>query len=102
MEKEFTKEDYLEYADILKVLAHPVRLCIINGLTSKGHCNVSNMCECLNTSQPIVSQHLAKLKAAGIIKGERAGTEIIYHIENQFASDIVKSIEKLKKKENKK
>ena len=31
---------YNEVAELLKVIAHPVRLCIINGLINKGKCNI--------------------------------------------------------------
>lgn len=72
--------DFNEKAEILKVLAHPVRLCIVRGLVDKGQCNVSHMHNCLNMPQSTISQHLQKLKAAGIIKGERNGLEINYSI----------------------
>jgi len=55
-------EKYEKKAEMLKALAHPIRLCIAKGLID-GKCNVNNMQECLNISQSNVSQHLAKLKA---------------------------------------
>ena len=63
-----------EKAELLKVLAHPVRLCIVKGLLENGGCcNVTYMQNCLNAPQSTVSQHLQKLKAAGIIEGKRDG-----------------------------
>ena len=53
-------DNYTEAAEILKVLAHPVRLCMVNGLLEKGECNVSFMQSCLKTPQSTVSQHLQK------------------------------------------
>ena len=73
-------EDYQEMAELLKVLAHPVRLCIVHGLWHHGACNVSHMQECLDTPQSTISQHLQKLRAAGIIAGERRGTEVVYRV----------------------
>lgn len=81
---------YLEAAEILKVLAHPVRLCIVKGLLEKGECNVTEMQNCLGKPQSTVSQHLQKLKAAGIIEGERKGLEMIYHLRNQKMTDLLK------------
>ena len=75
-------EEYRKLADRLKVLAHPVRLCIVSGLLQNGSCNVSHMQDCLGAPQSTISQHLQKLRAAGIIAGERQGTEVVYRIAN--------------------
>lgn len=79
-------------SDLLKALAHPVRLCIVKGLVSNGPCNVSNMHSCLNLPQSTVSQHVSKLKSAGIIKGERKGTEIIYEISDPQIKALIDCI----------
>lgn len=81
---------YTEAAEMLKVLAHPVRLCIVNGLLEKGECNVSYMQSCLKTPQSTVSQHLQKLKAAGIIEGRREGLEIYYRISNEMVAELIR------------
>lgn len=83
-----------ERAEILKVLAHPVRLCIAKGLIDKGSCNVSHMQSCLELPQSTVSQHIQKLKAAGIIVGERKGLEITYSVVNEEYIEIIKGITK--------
>jgi len=82
-------KSYEKKADKLKVLAHPHRLCIIKGLIEK-KCNVSKIQECMELPQSTVSQHLAKLKAAGIIDGERNGLEICYSVVDQEIAEIVK------------
>jgi ArsR family transcriptional regulator len=74
---------YEESAELLKAIAHPVRLCIIRGLLEKGVCNVTTMQGCLGIPQPTVSRHLQVLKGLGIIEGERNGLEIKYRITNQ-------------------
>ncbi|MBV4421670.1 metalloregulator ArsR/SmtB family transcription factor [Clostridium tyrobutyricum] len=78
MNKNF--KGYTEKAEILKVLAHPVRLCIVRGLLEKGQCNVSYMQDCLEIPQSTLSQHIQKLRTAGIIKGTRNGLEINYKV----------------------
>jgi ArsR family transcriptional regulator len=88
MENNFIK--YNDVAEMLKTIAHPVRLCIIMGLLEKGECNVSHMQNCLATPQSTVSQHLQKLKAAGIIEGRRNGLEIYYHIRNDKIAALMK------------
>lgn len=80
--KDFTNDADLfdSYANLLKALAHPVRLCIVKGLLSNKGCNVTSIYSCLNMPQSTISQHLAKLKSAGIIAGERHGLEITYRV----------------------
>jgi ArsR family transcriptional regulator len=85
-------QGYQAEAELLKVLAHPVRLCIIAGLLHGGSCNVSHMQECLRVPQSTLSQHLQKLRMAGIVAGERNGTEICYHVCSRPAARIVETI----------
>lgn len=88
-------KSYEKKADKLKVLAHPHRLCIVKGLIDK-KCNVSKIQECLELPQSTVSQHLAKLKAAGIIVGERKGLEICYSVVDPEIIEIMNVIFKEK------
>lgn len=74
--------DYERKAQILKILGHPIRLCIVNGLITK-ECNVTGIQDCLNLPQSTVSQHIGILKAHGIIKGRRNGLEIAYSVVDQ-------------------
>jgi len=78
-----------EKAELLKVLAHPVRLCIVKGLLENGGCNVTYMQNCLNAPQSTVSQHLQKLKAAGIIEGKRDGLMVNYKICNEKIKELL-------------
>lgn len=74
-------------AEILKVLSHPQRLCIIRGLNTY-KCNVGKIQETLGLSQSGLSQHLSKMKAAGIIKGTRNGKEICYQVIDDMSLEI--------------
>ncbi|MGO1368973.1 MAG: ArsR/SmtB family transcription factor [Senegalia sp. (in: firmicutes)] len=79
-------------SEILKALAHPIRLCIVQGLMEEEGRNVTTIKNCLNTPQSTISQHLTKLKAAGIIEGKRNGTEINYYVKNEDAKNVINSI----------
>jgi len=79
---------FIQKSELLKALAHPIRLCIVKGLMEK-ESNVTNIQECLDLPQSTVSQHLFKLKAAGIIKGERNGLEITYQVINEGVRKII-------------
>lgn len=78
-----------ETAELLKVIAHPVRLCIVRGLWRNGCCNVTHMQNCLDVPQSTVSQHLGKLRQAGIIEGERNGLEITYKLTDERVKAIL-------------
>jgi len=76
-------------AELLKAIAHPVRLFIVGNLVETGGCNVTNMQVCLSMPQSTISQHLSKLKALGIIEGTRKGTEIVYKVVHPDIINIV-------------
>ena len=90
MDTDYVK--YNEIAEVLKVLAHPIRLCIVRNLLDQGQCNVGHMYTCLELPQSTVSQHLQKLRAVGIIEGKRNGLEINYKIKDQRIGKLISSI----------
>lgn len=79
-------------ARLLKALSHPVRLCIARGLLENGACNVTKMHCGLNMPQSTISQHLLKLKEAGIIHGERKGVEIFYSISSDEMRELIRAL----------
>ncbi len=76
-------------AELFKAISHPIRLCIVTGLISDQGCTVSKIHGCLELPQSTVSQHLARLKSAGIVEGVRNGLEITYYVTNE---DVIKVI----------
>ncbi len=85
-------ELFYEKSELLKVMAHPVRLCIIRGLMAQDGCNVSHIQSCLDMPQSTISQHLAKLRSVGIIEGKRHGLEVHYSVVNEDARKIIQSL----------
>ncbi len=81
-----------EAAEMLKAIAHPIRLCIVTGLAENGECNVSSMQHCLKSPQSTISQHLQKLRAAGVISARRQGLEVYYRIVDKRIIKILKSL----------
>ncbi len=86
------EDEVCDAASLLKVLGHPIRLCIVRNLWRRGSCNVSHMQECLGSPQSTVSQQLAKLSAAGIIKGTRNGLEIKYEMVSEEVARILSAL----------
>ncbi len=83
---------FTEKADILRAVSNPQRLCIVKKLMENDKLCVNDMKECLGEAQPNVSQHISKLKAAGIIKGQREGKNIYYSICENEAVDTLKEV----------
>src|SRR5437899_1869028 len=66
-------------AEVLKTLAHPRRLQIIHRLAA-GPVEVARLAADLGMSQPNASQHLAVMRAAGVVEAERSGREVRYRL----------------------
>jgi ArsR family transcriptional regulator len=66
-------------AQVLKTLASPRRLEILHALAD-GPIEVGRLAEAIGASQPNVSQHLAVLRAAGVVDAERDGREVRYRL----------------------
>lgn len=82
------------HADLLKALAHPRRLEIINLLRDQELC-VSDIYEMLDLPQANISQHLMLLRDAGIVVTKREGKQIIYKLTNPKiikASDLLREV----------
>ncbi len=89
---ELNYKELEEVSEVLKAMAHPVRLCMVRGLLQNGKCNVTSMQNRLNLPQSTVSQHIQKLKQAGIIEGERSGLEINYSISEGRVKNLIMAI----------
>lgn len=83
---------YEEKAELLKALAHPLRLRIVRGLLICGCRNVSCMEEKTGQSQSCISQHLSKLRAAGIVRAERSGNEVYYTVTDRSVAAVVAAL----------
>ncbi|MBN1891503.1 MAG: winged helix-turn-helix transcriptional regulator [Clostridiales bacterium] len=84
-------EEVIRRASILKVMSHPDRLYILRGIyLSK--CTVGDIQHKIGLSQSGLSQHLAKMRDVGIIRGERKGKEICYRVTDSFTVSILKNI----------
>src|SRR3954471_22355746 len=74
--------------DLLRALAAPVRIAIVLELRESSRC-VHELVDVLMVPQPLVSQHLRILKAAGVVAGERTGREVHYRLVDDHLAEIV-------------
>lgn len=84
--------DYLdEIAQKLKVCGHPIRLKILCLIEQESAC-VSDLWQCLEQPQPVVSQHLAVLKEKKIVGSHTDGNRRIYFIEDPQVKAMIKGL----------
>lgn len=81
-------ENQNQIAVLLKALAHPARVAIIEYLLKVNSCICGDIVNELPLAQPTISQHLKELKNAGIIKGSIEGNTICYCIDKNTISTI--------------
>lgn len=74
--------------ELLRALAAPVRIAIVLQLRESHRC-VHELVDALGVPQPLVSQHLKILKAAGVVAGERSGREVLYRLADHHLAHIV-------------
>ncbi len=78
-------------AEIIKLLGHPGRLKIVEVLEA-GEATVSDIQEQLGMAQAIVSQHLAKLRGAGVVAARREGVHVFYQLTEEKVHHILRCI----------
>lgn len=83
----------LHRVEVLKIIAHPVRIRILEELLRGVKC-VSDFEEFLEISQPNVSQHLSLLKRYGIIDNYMDGRLRCYFLKDPIIPDILKVLKK--------
>lgn len=67
-------------AELMRALAHPLRLRILEFIDNHGSTNVNRIYKTLSLEQSITSQHLRILKLAGVVRDQREGKFIRYSI----------------------
>ncbi|MGZ8559584.1 MAG: ArsR/SmtB family transcription factor [Chitinophagaceae bacterium] len=80
-------------ASLLKALAHPARIAIIQHLVKSEACICGGLVEELGLAQATISQHLKELKNTGIIKGCAEGTSVSYCIDEKVWQQVKKEFE---------
>jgi ArsR family transcriptional regulator len=76
-----------ETSQLMKALADPTRLTMLASLwKADGPICVCDFTAGLGLTQPTISHHMAKLKAAGLVESERRGIWIYYRMRSKLAS----------------
>ena len=75
-------------SDVFRALSDPTRRAVLDRLAG-GERSVAELTAALPVSQPAVSQHLAALKAAGLVGERREGRRTYYRIEPQGLAPLI-------------
>jgi DNA-binding transcriptional ArsR family regulator len=78
-------------AEVLKALAHPLRLRLVASLCQEER-NVQELCALLEARQALVSQHLSVLRMVGLVAAERSGGTATYSIKEPGLRNLVKCL----------
>ena len=80
-------------ARIIKALAHPTRLFLVDEL-SRGERCVCELTEMVGADMSTVSKHLAVLKASGIVEDEKRGSQVFYTLRTPCVLNFFTCVER--------
>ena len=83
---------YKAQARIIKSLAHPTRLFIVDEL-SKGERCVRELTDLIKVEMPTVSRYLSVLRNAGLLEDEKRGSQVFYRLRVPCVLNFFKCIE---------
>ncbi|MBA2891792.1 DNA-binding transcriptional ArsR family regulator [Nonomuraea soli] len=75
-------------ARVFALLADPTRLHLV-WLLTQGEADVNTLAQATGAAQPTVSQHLAKLRLAGLVEPRREGRRSIYELRDGHLRRLV-------------
>ncbi len=91
------KEDYYKLrSEIIKAMAHPSRLFIIEEI-SKGEKCVCELTDMIGADISTISKHLSVLKKAGIVTDRKEGTTVFYRLRVECIMDFMNCIDNVMK-----
>lgn len=81
-------------AYILKTVAHPLRLGIVDILRNRDKVSVNEICQILDSEQSLTSHHLNNLRAGGLLGFVKEGKQVYYFLKFKEVSQIIDCIQK--------
>lgn len=80
-------------AYILKTIAHPLRIGVVDLLSKNDEQSVNEICAKLGSEQSLTSHHLQNMKLKGILGSRREGKNIFYHLKIREVTKVISCIE---------
>ena len=81
-------------ANMLKAIAHPMRIAILSFLEDGNRLTVTEIHELLKIEQSTTSHHLGILKDKGVLSSKREGKNTFYYLKHQRLSNIIECVGK--------
>lgn len=79
-------------ADVIKALAHPTRLFIVDEL-SRGERCVADLRDAVGDDLSTISKHLTLLRTAGLVANEKRGNQVFYSLQCPCVLDFFGCVE---------
>ncbi len=92
--KDLSTEQLDAASNMLKAIAHPMRIAILHHLEDNKKLNVTQIHELLNIEQSTTSHHLGILKDKGVLASKRDGKNTYYFLKHQRISNIIECVSK--------
>jgi len=93
MQEELDIDRVEKIAFVLKTIAHPMRVGIIDLLSKNEKMSVNDITAYLGLEQSLTSHHLANLKMKGVLGSKREGKNIFYFLKMKEVVDVVAILE---------
>ena len=90
--KDLSPEQLEEAANMLKAIAHPMRIAILSFLEDGKKLTVTEIHELLEIEQSTTSHHLGILKDKGVLCSKREGKNTFYFLKHNNLSNIVNCV----------
>ena len=94
---ETTKAKYEARAKIIKAIAHPTRLYIVDELSRSEEKCVCELTEMIGADMSTVSKHLAILKEAGLVEDEKRRSMVFYRLRVKCVVDFLNCVQSVMK-----
>ena len=92
-----TKARFAAKARIIKAMAHPTRLFIVDELSRQSRC-VCELTEMIGADVSTVSKHLSILRTAGIVEDEKRGVQVWYTLKMPCILNFFGCVEQVQKR----
>lgn len=94
----FNNEKLHYSCELMRALAHPLRLQILGFIDKNDGINVNQIYQALKIEQSVTSQHLKIMKMAGIVSAEKDGKFVTYNIDYNIIERANAAVKKFLKK----
>jgi len=92
--QEIPKDKVMDASQGLRAIAHELRLSVLCLLLERPMC-VQELMQATGAAQSNLSQHLAKMRLLGIIRNDKRGQQVFYHIANPAWADLVLALKQI-------